>query len=94
MMVSARTQRMRQLNLFGSRGEPAAIASGKINRRKAWMMNDENHPSAVLTDRDVENIRTVVPALREAGWSWSKLAEKFDTPARTLRDIVSYRRRK
>ena len=93
-MVSVRIQRMRQLSLFGSRGEPAAIASGKINLREAWMRNDENHPGAVLTDRDVENIRTVVPALREEGWSWSRLAEKFDTPARTLRDIVSYKRRK
>lgn len=50
----------------------------------------ENHPKAVLTDREVELMRQ----LHEGeGWGYRRLAKKFDCPRNTAVDICNYRRR-
>ncbi|WP_250533965.1 hypothetical protein [Caballeronia sp. AZ10_KS36] len=47
------------------------------------------HQRAKLTDLDVEQVRE----LRVSGLSYRAIAEKFEIGIRTVRDIVSYRKR-
>lgn len=49
----------------------------------------EDHQNAVLTNAEVDSMRR----LREEGLTWKALAEKFEIPKRTVRDICAYRRR-
>lgn len=49
----------------------------------------ERHPMAVLSDHEVELMRQ----LRDEGMTWNWLAEKFEVPKRTVRDICTYKRR-
>ena len=49
----------------------------------------EDHFKAKISDHDCELIR----ALREDGMAWSLIAEKFEVPKRTVRDICAFKRR-
>lgn len=49
----------------------------------------ESHFKATLSDHDCELIR----ALRDDGMAWSLIAEKFEVPKRTVRDICAFKRR-
>jgi hypothetical protein len=55
---------------------------------RGYRINDSHH-NAKLTDDEVELLRQ----LRDGGMSYRLLAEKFEIAIRTVRDIVSYRRR-
>jgi plasmid maintenance system antidote protein VapI len=44
---------------------------------------------AILSDHEVELMRQ----LRDEGMTWNWLAEKFEVPKRTVRDICTYKRR-
>lgn len=46
----------------------------------------ELHPKADLSDHEVELVRM----MHEGGMGYKKLAEKFDTPSSTIRDICKY----
>lgn len=50
----------------------------------------QDHQNAVLTDGEVELMRQ---CREKHGMTWAKLAEKFEVPKRTVRDICNYRRR-
>jgi transposase len=50
----------------------------------------ETHPRAVLSDREVDQVRELH---EEHGLSYTKLAEKFGVSRSTIRDICKYRRR-
>jgi len=56
---------------------------------KPGLRRGENHPRATLTDGEVEMIRK----LHEQGLGYKRIASKFECGVRTVRDIVSYRRR-
>lgn len=47
----------------------------------------ENHPEAKLTDHEVELIRQFH---EDEGYGYKRLAKKFETPIRTIRDICNY----
>lgn len=49
----------------------------------------DEHPGAVLTDAEVDLVRD----LHEAGWSYSRLAEKFEVSKSTIAGICQCRRR-
>ncbi|MET3122622.1 ribosome-binding protein aMBF1 (putative translation factor) [Oxalobacteraceae bacterium GrIS 2.11] len=50
----------------------------------------QNHPKAVLSDREVELLRH----LREVeGWSYNKLAKHFEILKAQVQKICTYRRR-
>jgi ribosome-binding protein aMBF1 (putative translation factor) len=65
--------------------------------RKVFIAVDENglrigetHPNAKLTDAQVDEMRD----LRERdGWSYDRLAERFDIPKITVAKICTYERR-
>lgn len=62
------------------------------------MNKGENNPNAVLTDDEVELMRTLrdsergVPRAKRV-WTQAKLAEKFDISVRHVKNILSYRQR-
>ncbi len=49
----------------------------------------QSHPQAKLTDRDVE----LLLALRDGGWTYKALAEKFDVSKSQVRNICTGRKR-
>lgn len=49
----------------------------------------QDHPKAVLTDAEVEQML----ALRAEGWSYGRLAEKFEVSKNTVASICQGRRR-
>jgi IS30 family transposase len=49
----------------------------------------EDHQHATLTDAECELIRE----LHDEGWSYRRLAEKFEVGKSTIADIVKHRRR-
>ena len=49
----------------------------------------EDHQHAKLTDAECELIRE----LHACGWSYKKLADKFEVGKSTIADIVKFRRR-
>lgn len=49
----------------------------------------EDHQHARLTDAECELIRQ----MHEEGWSYKKLADKFEVGKSTIADICKYRRR-
>ncbi len=55
-------------------------------QQRANLRRGENHPKAKLTDHEVELMRQ----MREQGYGYKKLSEKFETSVRTIRDICNY----
>lgn len=49
----------------------------------------ESHPLAKLTNHEVELVRQ----LHESGMGYGRIAAAMETPKRTIRDIVTFRRR-
>jgi ribosome-binding protein aMBF1 (putative translation factor) len=49
----------------------------------------QNHPKATCSDHEVDLIRR----MHECGWGYKKLAQKFEMPVSTIRDICKYRTR-
>lgn len=58
-----------------------------VNAR-GWRVGQDHH-GAKLTDAEVELIRE----LRDEGWTYACLAEKFETSKDTIAAICTYRRR-
>lgn len=49
----------------------------------------DEHPGAALTDAEVDLVRE----LKESGWSYSALADKFEVSKSTIAGICQCRRR-
>lgn len=65
---------------------PQKTARSGSNRRRG-----EDHHFAVLTDAQVERIRQMHEG---GGWSYGRLAAKFDVAKSTVFDICTHRRRR
>lgn len=50
----------------------------------------ENHPRAILSDREVALMREMHA---EGGWSYTKLAEKFECSKSLVQHIITERKR-
>lgn len=58
-------------------------------KSKPGLRYGENHPNAIYTDGEVENMRR----LHDQGWGYKRISAKMEAPVRTVRDIVNYLKR-
>lgn len=82
--------RIMSLALTSSSNGRKAMSDGeKVHRNARGWRIGESHPKAYLTDEQVEAMRV----MRDEGATYKQIAEAFDCPFGTARDIADYRTR-